>query len=55
VGKLADLIILDENPLDDIRNSDKINQVMINGRLYDANTMNQVFPDRVKREKLYFE
>ncbi len=55
VGKLADLIILNENPLENIRNTDKIDQVMLNGRLYDANTMNQVFPDKVKREKLYFE
>ncbi len=55
VGKLADLIILNKNPLDNIRNSDKIDQVMQNGRLYDAATMNQVFPDEVKREKFYFE
>ena len=55
VGKLADLIILNENPLDNIRNSDKIDQVMLNGRLYDANTMNQVYPDKVKRAKFYFE
>ena len=55
VGKLADLIILNENPLENIRNSDKIDQVMQNGRLYDANTMNQVYPDKVEREKFYFE
>ena len=54
-GKLADLIILDANPLDDIRNTDKINQVMLNGRLYEANTMNQVYPSKVDREKFYFE
>ena len=40
-GKLADLIVLDENPLIDIRNSDKIKYVMVNGRLYDAETMNE--------------
>ena len=34
-GKLADLVILNANPLDDIRNSDKIDRVMLNGRLYD--------------------
>jgi len=41
-GKLADLVILDANPLDDIRNSDKISKVMLGGRLYDAKTMNEV-------------
>ncbi|MCF6317699.1 MAG: amidohydrolase family protein [Proteobacteria bacterium] len=54
-GKLADLIILDANPLDNIRNSDKVHQVMLNGRLYDAQTMDQVFPEKVKRAKFYFE
>jgi imidazolonepropionase-like amidohydrolase len=42
VGKLADLIVLNDNPLDDIRNSEKIKYVMINGRLYDANSMNEI-------------
>jgi len=42
VGKLADLIVLNENPLEDIRNSDKIKYVMLNGRLYDAMTMNEI-------------
>lgn len=47
-GKLADLIVLNENPLNDIRNSDKIKYVMINGRLYDAETMNEVGTDRIR-------
>lgn len=38
-GKLADLIILNSNPLDNIRNSTNIYQVMMNGVLYDAETM----------------
>jgi imidazolonepropionase-like amidohydrolase len=38
-GKLADMIILDENPLDDIRNSLSIRFTMINGRLYHAGSM----------------
>jgi len=41
-GKLADLIVLDQNPLEDIRNSDQIKYVMVNGRLYDANSMNEI-------------
>jgi Tol biopolymer transport system component/imidazolonepropionase-like amidohydrolase len=42
VGKLADLVILDENPLEDIKNSESIKYVMVNGRLFDAWTMNQL-------------
>jgi imidazolonepropionase-like amidohydrolase/Tol biopolymer transport system component len=41
-GKLADLIVLNANPLVDIRNSEKIKYVMANGRLYDANSMNEI-------------
>jgi Tol biopolymer transport system component len=44
VGKLADLLVLDANPLDDIRNTAKIAEVMKNGRLYDAATLNETYP-----------
>ncbi len=44
VGKLADLQILDENPLDDIENSTSIRWVMKNGRLYEADTLDEVWP-----------
>jgi Tol biopolymer transport system component len=43
-GKLADLVILDANPLDDIRNSNTISHVMKNGRLYEGDTLNEVWP-----------
>jgi Tol biopolymer transport system component len=43
-GKLADLVVLDANPLDDIRNSNTIHQVMMNGRLYDGDTLDEVWP-----------
>jgi imidazolonepropionase-like amidohydrolase len=32
-GKLADLVLLDADPLDDIRNTTKVHAVLINGRL----------------------
>lgn len=35
VGKIADLVLLNENPLDDIRNTTKISTVLFNGRVYD--------------------
>jgi hypothetical protein len=44
VGKLADMDILDKNPLEDIRNSVALAYVMKNGRLYDANTLAEVWP-----------
>jgi len=47
VGKLADMVVLNSNPLDDIRNTVDIDRVLINGRLYNGDTMNQEWPDRV--------
>jgi imidazolonepropionase-like amidohydrolase len=41
-GKLADLVVLDQNPLENIRNSTSIAYVMVNGRLYDANSLAQL-------------
>ena len=54
-GKLADLVLIDGNPLADIRQSDRIAQVMQNGRLYDAKTMNQLAPVAKPRKPLFFE
>jgi hypothetical protein len=54
-GKLADLLVLSENPLDDLRHSREIRYVMANGRLYDAATMNQTWPEAEARPLLWFE
>lgn len=54
-GKLADLVVLEENPLDDIRNSERIKYVMINGRIYDSMTMNETISREKVRSKLWFE
>ncbi|HEU4990245.1 MAG TPA: amidohydrolase family protein [Gemmatimonadaceae bacterium] len=43
-GKMADLVVLDRNPLDNIRNTNTIHSVMKNGRLYDGNTLDEVYP-----------
>lgn len=40
-GKLADLVVLEKNPLENIRNTDSVSMVMLNGRLYDAATLDQ--------------
>ena len=44
VGKLADLVVLNANPLDDIKHTANIAEVMKNGRLYDAATLNETYP-----------
>lgn len=54
-GKLADLIILDENPLEDIRNSANIAYVMVNGRLYYAATMDETGNREKPRGRFYWE
>jgi len=54
-GKLADLLVMDKNPLDDIRNTESIHYTMINGRLYDSETMNEVGNYDNKRPKFYWE
>jgi imidazolonepropionase-like amidohydrolase len=43
-GKGADLIVLDRNPLENIRNTNSIRFVMKNGELYEAETLNMVWP-----------
>ncbi|MEP0392596.1 MAG: amidohydrolase family protein [Erythrobacter sp.] len=42
VGKLADLLVLTADPTINVRDSDKIESVMIGGRMYDAKTMQEV-------------
>ncbi|WP_405600054.1 MULTISPECIES: amidohydrolase family protein [unclassified Pseudoalteromonas] len=53
VGKLADLMVIDGDPLKNIRDSDKVDYTMINGRLFNAETMNEV--GKKERQPLYFE
>ncbi|MEJ6002301.1 amidohydrolase family protein [Paucibacter soli] len=54
-GKLADLVIIDGDVLGDIRNSDKISQVMLNGRLYALPSMNEVGLRPKARKPFFFE
>ncbi len=45
-GKLADLLILDKNPLEDIHHTNSIKYVMKNGRIYNANNLNEEITGR---------
>jgi imidazolonepropionase-like amidohydrolase len=54
-GKLADLLVLDRNPLDDIRNSESLTHVMLNGRLYDAKTLDEIGHTPRLRRPFWFE
>src|SRR5688572_11121921 len=53
-GKLADLQVLDANPLTDIRNTNTVRFVMQNGRLYDAQTLEQIAPERKKPDNVWW-
>ncbi len=53
-GKLADLIVLDKNPLVDIHNTSSIRHVMKNGELFDGDTLDQIWPVQKKLEKQYW-
>ncbi|EAU61883.1 amidohydrolase family protein, partial [Stigmatella aurantiaca] len=55
VGKLADLIVLDRNPLENLSHTDSVRYTMVNGRLFDAATMNEVGNHPRSRAKLFFE
>lgn len=50
-GKYADLVILEQDPRDDIANTLSITHVMKNGRLYDAETLEEIWPARAGSHK----
>jgi len=52
-GKLADLVIMNSNPLDNIRHTNTIQYVMKNGRLYEGDTLDEIYP-RQKKAPTFF-
>lgn len=54
-GKLADLVIFSENPLEDLRNTNTIKYVVKNGRVYDGNTLDRVAPDAKEAEEFLWQ
>jgi imidazolonepropionase-like amidohydrolase len=55
VGKLADLIVLDRSPLEDLKNTNSIRYVMKAGTLWDADTMDEVWPTKRVRPRGLWE
>ena len=54
-GKLADLVIIDANVVEDIFQSDKVDMVMLNGRLYDAATLNETVTGDRRTAPFYWQ
>ena len=54
-GKLADVAVIAGNPLEDIRDSEKVRYVIANGRLHDAATMAQLHPTALPAPRYFFE
>jgi hypothetical protein len=55
VGKLADVLVLDANPLMDIHNTNSIRYTIINGRMYDSLSMNEIGNVDRPRSRFYWE
>jgi Tol biopolymer transport system component/imidazolonepropionase-like amidohydrolase len=53
-GKLADILVLDRNPLEDIRNTNSIRYVVKNGELFEAQTLDQIWPEKKPLPKQFW-
>lgn len=55
VGKLADLVIMTDDPLEDIANAESLTHVMLGGRLYESVTMNEIETGESQRLPYWWE
>lgn len=53
-GKLADLVVLDRNPLENIHNTASVRFVMKNGELFDGETLDKLAPEKAARQKQWW-
>jgi cytosine/adenosine deaminase-related metal-dependent hydrolase len=54
-GKLADFMVLEKDPLADIENTDSLRYVIKNGELFDASTMDRLWPNPAPKPVTSFE
>ena len=54
-GKIADILIMDKNPLDNLRNTNTLKYVIKNGVLYDANTLDELAPKKKKAPVFHWQ
>ncbi len=54
-GKFADLVILNADPRSDLKNTADIHRVMMNGRLYDDDTLEELWPRQKTLPKLWYQ
>ncbi|MCY3970714.1 MAG: amidohydrolase family protein [Acidobacteria bacterium] len=54
-GKLADLIVLEQNPLENLRSSELVRYVMVGGRIFDALSMNEIAGEKRQRKPFWFQ
>jgi imidazolonepropionase-like amidohydrolase len=54
-GKLADFVILDGDPLQDIQNSNTVHAVVKNGEMWNGDTMNRIWPTEAPRPPFAWE
>ena len=53
-GKLADFIVLDKNPLKNIRHTEHIRYTVINGVVYKSETMDQIWPKKAPLKPFFY-
>ena len=49
-GKIADLVVLEKNPLENIRHTNTVELVVKNGFVYDAETLDKIYPTKEKQD-----
>jgi Tol biopolymer transport system component/imidazolonepropionase-like amidohydrolase len=54
VGKLADILVLDRNPLENIKNTNSIQYVVKNGEIYEGDTLNLIWPEQKPLPKQFW-
>ncbi|MCC5854600.1 MAG: PD40 domain-containing protein [Idiomarina sp.] len=54
-GLLADLVLIDGDVRENLRLSDRVTHTMVNGRLFDAETMNELGRNAQERQPFFFE